>query len=130
MLRNIFPFLLFALLSLQAALADDYMSPGQTPADLQAKLGTTRAPMVVDVRKPVEFGIGHVPGAVNIPVEELEERLGGAGPTTAYWSIVSMVHEPDWPNPFSIRMASKMSIISKAPSTPGYRAKIQSRRVV
>lgn len=33
--------------------------------------------MVVDVRKPVEFGIGHVPGAVNIPVEELEERLGG-----------------------------------------------------
>lgn len=52
------------------------MSPGLTPAELQAKLGTAGVPLLVDVRKPFEFRIGHVPGAVNIPVEELEERLG------------------------------------------------------
>jgi rhodanese-related sulfurtransferase/DNA-binding transcriptional ArsR family regulator len=31
---------------------------------------------VLDVRPPEEFAAGHVPGAVNIPVHELEKRLG------------------------------------------------------
>ncbi|HTT10750.1 MAG TPA: metalloregulator ArsR/SmtB family transcription factor [Burkholderiaceae bacterium] len=31
---------------------------------------------VLDVRPPEEFAAGHVPGAVNIPVHELERRLG------------------------------------------------------
>ena len=30
---------------------------------------------VLDVRPPEEFATGHVPGAVNIPVHELEKRL-------------------------------------------------------
>jgi len=75
MLRYVYPLLLVSLLPFRVASAGDYMSPGLAPAELLAKLGTTGAPLVVDVRKPVEFGIGHVPGAVNIPVEELEERL-------------------------------------------------------
>lgn len=75
MLKYVFYSLLVALLSFNVAASDDYLSPGLTPAELQAKLDTTGAPRVVDVRKPVEFGVGHVPGAVNIPLEELEERL-------------------------------------------------------
>ena len=31
---------------------------------------------VVDVRPPEEFAAGHLPGAVNIPMHELEKRLG------------------------------------------------------
>jgi rhodanese-related sulfurtransferase len=31
---------------------------------------------VLDVRPPEEFAAGHVPGAVNIPIRELEKRLG------------------------------------------------------
>ena len=31
---------------------------------------------VLDVRPPEEFAAGHVPGAVNIPLQELEQRLG------------------------------------------------------
>jgi rhodanese-related sulfurtransferase/DNA-binding transcriptional ArsR family regulator len=31
---------------------------------------------VLDVRPPEEFAAGHLPGAVNIPVHELERRLG------------------------------------------------------
>jgi len=31
---------------------------------------------VLDVRPPEEFAAGHLPGAVNIPVNELEQRLG------------------------------------------------------
>ncbi|MDH3899661.1 MAG: rhodanese-like domain-containing protein [Gammaproteobacteria bacterium] len=75
MLKYVLHFLLAALLSFSAAASDDYLSPGLTPAELQAKLGSPDVPLVVDVRKPVEFGIGHIPGAINIPLEELEERL-------------------------------------------------------
>ena len=31
---------------------------------------------LVDVRTPNEFNNGHIPGAVNIPVQELESRMG------------------------------------------------------
>ncbi len=30
---------------------------------------------VLDVRPPEEFAAGHLPGAINIPIDELEERL-------------------------------------------------------
>ena len=57
------------------AQAADYMSPGLTPEQLLDKQGADKAPMVVDVRKPVEFGVAHIPGAINIPVDEIENRL-------------------------------------------------------
>jgi rhodanese-related sulfurtransferase len=57
------------------AQASDYMSPGITPAQLMEKLDAEQAPMIVDVRKPVEFGVAHIPGAVNIPVDEIDGRL-------------------------------------------------------
>ncbi len=57
------------------ALAADYMSPGLTPEQLLEKLDTDQAPLVVDVRAPVEFGIAHIPGAINVPVAEIEARL-------------------------------------------------------
>lgn len=65
--------LLLAVLS--AAQAADYMSPGLTPEQLLEKLDTDKAPMVVDVRVPAEFGVAHIPGAINIPLAEIEARL-------------------------------------------------------
>jgi rhodanese-related sulfurtransferase len=32
--------------------------------------------VIVDVRSPGEFASGHVPGSINIPVQELQARLG------------------------------------------------------
>lgn len=55
--------------------AADYMSPGLTPEQVLEKLDTDQAPLVVDVRKPAEFGVAHIPGAINIPVDEIEGRL-------------------------------------------------------
>jgi len=66
---------LISLLPCHVSAADDFLSAALTPAELQAKLGATGAPLVVDVRKPGEFGIAHIPGAINIPLEELEKRL-------------------------------------------------------
>jgi len=37
---------------------------------------------VVDVRTPEEFASGHVPGAINIPYEEIGKRTSEIGPTS------------------------------------------------
>lgn len=51
---------------------------------------------VVDVRPADEFALGHVPGAVNVPLGELEERIGELDPArevVAYcrgpWCVLS-----------------------------------------
>lgn len=44
-------------------------------AGLKAAMDGQKVPLVVDVRTPDEFGGGHVPGAKNIPVAELVQRL-------------------------------------------------------
>jgi len=42
---------------------------------LAGQLAAGDAPVVLDVRTPEEFAAGHVPGAVNIPYEQLAGRL-------------------------------------------------------
>ncbi len=43
--------------------------------ELLARLGGPDAPLVLDVRSPEEFGEGHVPGAVNVPYDQIEANL-------------------------------------------------------
>lgn len=46
------------------------------PADLMRHLAQpATAPYVLDVRTPEEFAAGHVPGAVNIPLQEFGARF-------------------------------------------------------
>ncbi|BAO64352.1 MULTISPECIES: ArsR/SmtB family transcription factor [Pseudomonas] len=59
-------------------LADSEQQPGRLEGisreELRQRLqegGMT----LLDVRSPQEFDLGHLPGAINIPVEELEQRL-------------------------------------------------------
>lgn len=52
------------------------MSPGLTPEQILVTLESGQPPLIVDVRKPSEFGIAHIPGAINVPVSELDDRLG------------------------------------------------------
>ena len=48
----------------------------QTSAEqLQEALGKDIKILVVDVRSPQEFAAGHIPGAVNIPLNELARKL-------------------------------------------------------
>jgi NADPH-dependent 2,4-dienoyl-CoA reductase/sulfur reductase-like enzyme/rhodanese-related sulfurtransferase len=46
--------------------------------DVEAVLAAPAAdqPFLLDVRTPQEFASGHIPGAVNIPVDDLRSRLG------------------------------------------------------
>lgn len=55
------------------ALAAD---PGITQGQLMEGLTNGNAPPVIDVRTPDEYRAGHVPGAVNIPLQEFQQRFG------------------------------------------------------
>lgn len=47
-----------------------------SPEDLYEQHQSGPAPLVLDVRTPEEFRLGHIPGAVNIPHTELGSRIG------------------------------------------------------
>lgn len=46
-----------------------------TPAEYQARFGANADHILIDVRTPEEFVGGHIPGAVNISVDQLAQRL-------------------------------------------------------
>ena len=72
--RHVFLVLVLVWLPL-VVWADDFMSPGLSAEALQVKLGGPQAPLVVDLRKPAEFSSGHIPGAINIPLDELARQI-------------------------------------------------------
>ena len=47
----------------------------QLPRDELAELVRRGEVVVVDVRPPLEYAAGHLPGALSIPVDQLDERL-------------------------------------------------------
>ena len=51
----------------------------QRPAGPEARRRVEAGATLVDVRTPEEFAAGHLPGAVNLPVDELPQRLGELG---------------------------------------------------
>ncbi len=72
------------------ALAESALAPSGAVASVKpgvvdgatAKLLAASGAKVVDVRTPGEFASGHVPGAVNIPFDELPRRAAEIGPTS------------------------------------------------
>ena len=52
-------------------------NPGVDSPTLAERLGggTGPDPTLIDVRTPAEFAAGHIPGAVNVPVDELRASL-------------------------------------------------------
>ncbi len=49
--------------------------PTISPDDLYEQRQSAPAPLVLDVRTPEEFRLGHIPGALNIPHTELVARV-------------------------------------------------------
>jgi rhodanese-related sulfurtransferase len=45
-----------------------------TAAELCAAIEAGAAPLILDVRTPAEFAAGHVPGAINIPFQQVIRR--------------------------------------------------------
>ena len=49
--------------------------PAVHNVDIAQQIADSTAPFLLDVRSPEEYREGHIPGAVNIPYDELEQRL-------------------------------------------------------
>ena len=78
----VIPAFLFLVTGLLAACGDAKASAsGSVTGDaLQARIEAGRAPFILDVRTPEEFASGHVPGAVNIPYDQLPDRIAEIPP--------------------------------------------------
>jgi 3-mercaptopyruvate sulfurtransferase SseA len=73
----IWPWLLIGLLVIPGCLIilsrlrQPASAPGLTAADLARGLAEGRHFLLVDIRAPEEYAAGHLPGALNIPMEQL-----------------------------------------------------------
>jgi rhodanese-related sulfurtransferase len=59
-----------------APLSASHLNPAINQGQLMERLTTEQAPPLIDVRTPGEFQAGHVPGAINIPLQEFQQRVG------------------------------------------------------
>lgn len=53
--------------------------------DLQKEIEGNEKITILDVREPAEYAFGHIPGAVNIPLGELEKRFEESSYYLPYW---------------------------------------------
>ena len=51
------------------------MSELIAPQELHAPQAAPQPPIVIDVRGPDEYSSGHIPGAVNVPADQVPGRL-------------------------------------------------------
>lgn len=74
--------LLPTLLVIVAVLAVGYFMfmKGGDVTSQQARQLVDAGARLVDVRTPAEFAAGHIPGAVNIPLQQLDSRLSELQP--------------------------------------------------
>jgi rhodanese-related sulfurtransferase len=55
------------------------MNTNISVTQLKSRLDAGENLQLIDVRSPGEFATGHVPGAINIPLEQIETRLADMG---------------------------------------------------
>lgn len=80
MIRQCKGVILLCLLLLTAALPTGCgQSPNDAGVDVSVdealRLWQSKEAVIIDVRTPGEYRDGHIPGVVNIPLDELERRL-------------------------------------------------------
>jgi rhodanese-related sulfurtransferase len=70
--------IIFAVFLTTTAFSEESEStraPSISPAELHAQRESGVAPVVIDVRTPEEYATGHIPDAVNIPFDQVAERI-------------------------------------------------------
>ena len=58
-----------------APLPAAHLNPVIAQAQLLSRITDEQAPSVIDVRTPEEYRSGHIPGAINIPLQDFERRF-------------------------------------------------------
>jgi rhodanese-related sulfurtransferase len=78
--RNLIRFILTFLVAILGSVAfagepQLTEAPSISAAELHERRNSGEAPVVIDVRTPAEYAAGHVPGAINIPFDQVAERI-------------------------------------------------------
>ena len=60
---------------LPAAVSAAHLEQVMAQEQLVERMATGQAPPLIDVRTPGEYRAGHIPGAINIPLQEFEQRV-------------------------------------------------------
>lgn len=79
MYRALAATLVIAILTTGAACAEDPVTASISGPALAARIADATAPVILDVRSEQEFASGHVPGAINVPHDQLSDRLASLG---------------------------------------------------
>jgi phage shock protein E len=77
--RRLVVFAIATALAAACTQAPEAKRPTITSAALAEKIRNGKAPLILDVRTPDEYRAGHIPGSVNIPIDELPARLTELG---------------------------------------------------
>lgn len=75
--KNLFPALVLVAV---AAIGFVALAGGKKVGGEEAKKHVAAGAAFIDVRSPEEFDAEHLPGARNIPVDQLDKRLAEVGP--------------------------------------------------
>lgn len=51
------------------------LNPVMSRGQLMDRLTSEQMPPLIDVRTPEEYRAGHIPGAINIPIQKLQQRF-------------------------------------------------------
>ncbi|MFN4294352.1 MAG: DUF2470 domain-containing protein [Thermoflexales bacterium] len=68
-----------------------------SPHELMKRLAGNNPPVVIDVRDPEEYAAGHVPGAINVPLTELEAQLSELLTSAPIVTYCAMSHRGESP---------------------------------
>jgi phage shock protein E len=66
---------LLALCTATSAEETSREAPSIAPAEIVEQRGAGKAPVLIDVRTAQEYAAGHIPGAINIPYDEVAARI-------------------------------------------------------
>jgi len=69
------PMIVFVFLAIPALAFAESQAPSIAPSELSARRASGTAPVVIDVRTAEEYATGHIPGALNIPFDQVAKRI-------------------------------------------------------
>jgi rhodanese-related sulfurtransferase len=72
---------------------------------------------IVDVRTPAEFARGHIPGAVNLPLEELRGRLDELDRDRPVWLVCAVGQRAYYANRALLQRGYDVRILSGGMAT-------------
>lgn len=84
-------------------------------AEIQARVDAGEKLNILDVREPAEYAFGRIPGAISLPLGELEEKVAQLDPNNEYYVVCRTGVRSD----FACQLLTERGFIKIKNVTPG-----------